>query len=130
MSILTIFCSSYQTLRHLQTTLSLTCSYPSGKDTAHHINTIMSLIIAWSKKWQVTAPVKTQAIGILGVQIVRRLIFTDHVRRMAKNAAKLTCIRRSAPLLDAKDYHSQVRCIMDSCPCMWSFCPIIPGTTR
>lgn len=64
----------------------------------------MSLIIAWSKKWQVTfAPVKTQAIGILGVQIVRRLIFTDHVRRMAKNAAKLTCIRRIAPLLDAKD---------------------------
>jgi len=138
-------------------TLSFTCSHPSRKETVHHINNVMGLIVAWSKKWQVTfAPEKTQAmlitrrqaplahtpalvmdgmtlaydsaISILGVQIDHRLTFTDHVRGIAKNAArKLACIRRIAPFLDAKGcytlYHSQVRPVMEYCPLVWSCCP-------
>lgn len=43
------------------------------------------------------------AISIPGAQIHSRLAVADHVRGMAKNAArKLLCIRRVAPLLDAK----------------------------
>jgi len=138
-------------------TLSFTSNHLNRKDSVHHINNIMALIIAWSKKWQVTfAPEKTQAmlitrrqdplahtpvlmmggktlaydsdISILGVQIDSRLTFTDHVRGMAKNAArKLACIRRIAPLLDGKGcctlYHSQVRSVMEYCPLVWSCCP-------
>ncbi|XP_063591803.1 uncharacterized protein LOC134768888 [Penaeus indicus] len=67
-------------------------------------------------------------ISIIGEQIDSRLTFTDHVRGLARSAArKLACVRRIAPLLDAKVcctlYHSQVRSVIEYCPLVWSCCP-------
>ena len=138
-------------------TLSFTCENQNQQDIAKHVNNTLEFIIAWSKKWQVTfAAEKTQSmlitrshapmaqrpvllmdnkpltydssIKILGVEIDSRLTFTDHVREIAKNAAKkMACIRRIAPLLDAKGcltlYNSQVRSLLEYCPLVWSCCP-------
>ena len=137
-------------------TLSFTCDSQNREDTAQHITSTLGLITAWSNKWQVTfAPEKTQAmlitrrqaanihrpallmdgknltynsaVNILGVQIDSRLTFTNHVREIAKKAArKLACIRRIAPLLDGNGcytlYNSQVRSLMEYCPLVWSSC--------
>nr|XP_027235905.1 uncharacterized protein LOC113827211 [Penaeus vannamei] len=133
------------------------CPHPSRKETVHHINNVMGLIIVWSKKWQVIfTPEKTQVtlitrcqvffantlalvmdsktlaynstISILWVQIDNHHTLTDHIRGMAKNAArKLACIHHITPLLDAKGcytlYHTQVRPVMEYCPLVWSCCP-------
>ena len=68
------------------------------------------------------------AINILGVQIDSRLTFTNHVREIAKKAArKLACIHCIAPLLDGNGcytlYNSRVRSLMEYCPLVWSGCP-------
>ena len=138
-------------------TLSFTCDGQNQEDTELHITSTLDLITAWSNKWQVTfAPEKTQAmlitrrqapnthrptllmdgkeltyndaINILGIEIDCRLTFTNHVREIAKKAArKLACIRRIATLLDSNGcytlYNSQVRSLMEYCPLVWSSCP-------
>ncbi|XP_050715616.1 uncharacterized protein LOC126998200 [Eriocheir sinensis] len=115
-------------------------------------------IIAWSGCWQVTlAPDKTQAmvisrrrdinnlagpgiqlegktlplqdsISILGVGFDAGLSFTNHAKKISKNAAwKLSCVRRISHLLDAKGtevlYKAQVRPLMEYSPLAWSSCP-------
>ena len=138
-------------------TLSFTCDGRNREETTQLINSTLDLITAWSNKWQVTfAPEKTQAmlitrrqapnlhrpallmdgkrlsyndaINILGIQIDSGLKFTNHVREIAKKAArKLACIRRVATLLDGNGcytlYNSQVRSLMEYCPLVWSSCP-------
>ena len=139
-------------------TLSFSCDSKAHSDTVSHINDTLAHIISWSKRWQVTlAPDKTQAmvisrrqvmqntraaamqldgkdlrygneINILGVCIDNHLCFTNHVKDLAKRAAKkLACIRRIAPLLDSKGcstlYNSQVRSLMEYSPLVWSSCP-------
>ena len=67
-------------------------------------------------------------INILGIQIDSALKFTNHVKVIAKKAArKLACIRRIASFLDGNGcytlYNSQVRSLMEYCPLVWSSCP-------
>ena len=98
-------------------TLTFTCARNQHRETIHHINHVLELIIAWGERWQVTlAPEKTQfmcitrnqstplhdcppvqlhnkiltpqkEIEILGVKFNKDLTFTGHVRQMAKRAA-------------------------------------------
>ncbi|XP_063590131.1 uncharacterized protein LOC134767011 [Penaeus indicus] len=68
------------------------------------------------------------SIKILGVQFDSGLTYARHVQHVAKTAAwKLGCIRRTNHLLAgpgvAAFYKSQVRCIMEYSPLVWSVCP-------
>ena len=139
-------------------TLAFSCDRHNWQGTIHHINEALENIAAWSNQWQVTlAPDKTQAmvisrrqdintipapniqlegrrlylqdsINILGVEIDSSLTFTNHAKKVAKNAAwKLSCVRRISHLLDAKGvevlYKAQIRPLMEYSPLTWSSCP-------
>ena len=58
-----------------------------------------------------------KSVNILGVEFNTVLTFTNHVRKVTKDAAwKLSCVRRIAHLLDAQGvdtlYKSQIRSLM------------------
>lgn len=103
-------------------TLSFTCSHPSRKETVHHTNNVMGLVIAREKGKSPSPPRRTRpctpalvmddkalafdsAICTLGTQIDIRLTFTAHVKGTVKNATRqIACSRRSAPLLSKGCY--------------------------
>lgn len=139
-------------------TLAFTSDRQDWQGTVCRINMALDKIVAWSGCWQVTlAPDKTQAmvmshrrdinnlagpgiqlegktlplqdsISILGVEFDAGLSFTNHAKKISKNAAwKLSCVRRISHLPDAKGtevlYKAQVRPLMEYSPLAWSSCP-------
>ncbi|KAG0716627.1 hypothetical protein GWK47_009216 [Chionoecetes opilio] len=71
-------------------------------------------------------PLQT-SLSILRVEVNSVLIFTDHIRTIARKAAwKLSCVRRVSHLLDSQGittlYTAQVRSLMEYAPLTWSSC--------
>jgi len=120
-----------------------------------HMNQVLQTIVSWGRRWQVDlAPDRTQlklisrrqrtliptvllerralplqaSITILGVEVSDTLTFNNHLRNVAKKAARrLSCVRCISHLLDARGistlYVVQVRSVMGYAILTWSSYP-------
>ena len=130
-------------------TLSLCYGPEEEAATVSMLNTTLSRIAAWGKRWQVSfAAHKTQLLNIsrfrtaprlvfqgdtltpqdevevLGVTYDNKLTFRSHIERLAREASgKLASLRRISPLLDSKGmevlYKAQVRSSLEYACLAW-----------